>query len=983
MKQLKPMMLFIVLLFNTLNAKDLPKLTYSGDNPKVQNPLSPEDSQKHIVTPDGFKAVLFASEPDIINPIAMSWDEKGRCYVLQSVDYPHKLNPKSLKGNDKITICEDTDGDGRADKFKVFANDLSLATGITCVKGGVIVCMAPEMIFLQDSNGDDKYDKRTTLFTGFGLRDTHAGPANIRYGLDNHIWGSVGYSGFKGQVGGKDKNFTMGVYRFSTDGKNLDFAGRFNNNTWGLGLSESFDIFGSTANNNHLVHIGIPQWYHKFVTTNSQPKKKKRRFHNVENIQSHYNVKTILKEPMQQVDVRGGYTAAAGSCLYTARAYPKKYWNRAVLINEPTAAVVHQAFLVKNGAGYKEEDGGNLFASSDMWCSPVFSDVGPEGFVWVADWYNPVIQHNPDRRGMPNRIWNAKRGKYNAHQNPLRDTQHGRIYRVVYKKNSPHQTTQLKKSDTRGLIKALKSDNMFWRTTAQRMIVENKIKSLSKDLVALIKDEKVDDIGMNGAAVHALWTLQGLGDLDGKDKKINQVVYDALTHPSPAVRKAATMVLPLSEESSDALVTKGLLVDKDMGTRLAAILKSAELPKTKKLKQALSSSLKNNPTKDKWIKSALDISHSSDSSTPDSEDNSEKADVSFHIKVIPDKMAFATKELKVKAGQKVKITFENNGNMQHNLVVLLPESLKSFGKKVDQFIKHPSAMKKHYVPDSKAVIAKTIMLDPGKTDTIVFQVPDILGDFPYVCTFPGHWRMMQGVMKVERNEKRPFSILAKTDKAPLVLSVGSGSSHDFARWFGEEDGFTLNKIGVQFDYTPVNPKLDQQISKCDILFLSANQKLPAPAEKEIFKHADSGKSIMINHPSTWYNWKRWPDYNLKLVGGGSKSHEKITEFEVKVIKPEHPLMQDVAKSFKITDELYRWSKHQKNKQASDIEVLAIGKSLKTGKEYPVVWIVQYAKTKIVCNTLGHDGRAHQNKDYKKILENTLKWMLTKNSISKR
>ena len=148
-------------------------------------------------TPAEFRVELFASEPDIIKPITFTFDERGRLWVVEAMDYPNEVlngNP----GDDRIKILEDTNGDGRADKFTVFAEHLNLPTSLTFANGGVIVAAAPHFLFLKDTNGDDKADVRQVLNTGWGLRDTHAGPSNLQYAPDNHIWGVVGYSGFDG-----------------------------------------------------------------------------------------------------------------------------------------------------------------------------------------------------------------------------------------------------------------------------------------------------------------------------------------------------------------------------------------------------------------------------------------------------------------------------------------------------------------------------------------------------------------------------------------------------------------------------------------------------------------------------------------------------------------------------------------------------------------------------------------------------------------
>ena len=179
---------------------------------------------KHMHVPEGFEVQLFASEPDIARPIAMTWDERGRLWIAETVDYPNNLQPEG-QGHDRIKICEDTDGDGKADRFTVFADKLSIPTGLTFANGGLIVSQAPDMLFLKSSKKDDKADVRKALFTGFGTRDTHAGPSNLRLGLDGWVWATVGYSGFKGRVGDRDSTFSQGVFRFKPDGSQAGVPG--------------------------------------------------------------------------------------------------------------------------------------------------------------------------------------------------------------------------------------------------------------------------------------------------------------------------------------------------------------------------------------------------------------------------------------------------------------------------------------------------------------------------------------------------------------------------------------------------------------------------------------------------------------------------------------------------------------------------------------------------------------------------------------
>ncbi|MFY0652700.1 MAG: ThuA domain-containing protein [Cyclobacteriaceae bacterium] len=1099
---------FAICLFFSCTSQNekLPELTYTGEEPRVQNPLSPEASQKHIQVPEGFEAVLFASEPDIINPIAFAWDEGGRLWVVQSQDYPHGLG--NDVGGDRITICEDTNGDGRADKFTDYATEQSLTTGLVIVKGGIIVAQAPEIAFLEDTDGDDKMDKRTVLFGGFGTWDTHAGPANLKYGLDNNIWGSVGYSGFENEFEGKNIEFKMGVYRFSKDGKYFEPIGQFNNNTWGLGIREDFEIFGSTANNNHACYVGIPLRHYDYL------RKKPTWAINSDFIQGHYEITSVDTIPLQQVDVRGGYTAAAGANFYTARNYPQEY-QRQMYVNEPTGHLVHIARIVHDGAGYMEVDGGNIFASTDAWTAPVYTETGPDGNLWVADWYNPVIQHNPDRRGMDNQIWNDERGEGNAHINSLRDKGHGRIYIIRHVDGDDSDITEIDVNDNDALLEALQSDNMFWRTTAQRLIVENNKTDLIPNLLKLARDEGNSDAsGFNGAAVHALWTLDGLGVLDGSNLEATKVVTNSLSSKSDAVRRAGLVLLRNTEQSSDELAKSGLLKDADLHIRLAAILRAGELPETDLLSKAIAEASKDQTNNsDKWLSAALKVYYRELNTDVIDEDNvtmlipsaaekrvvwrytedkpadnwyasdfddspwaegrspfggkdmskvktswsksdiymrreidlneiinepvlkimhddnydvyvngqplisengvseiykyvkldsalgqlfikgknviavhchdnggkqyidagigkvsKPKADVVFDLNTVSQKMAFDRTVLNATVGQTVEIVLTNKDEMPHNLVVIEKGSLEAFGKMVDGFLDNPEAPKVGYVPNSRYVLAATEMIDPGVKTSIIFKLPNLPGRYPFVCTFPGHWRMMQGVIIVSA----PGTYISDDPNAKRISMMGGGGSHDFTRFFGVQDGKFLSEEGKNtVTYTESSTQFGSWMDESDILYICNNKPLDQDTRKKIFSHVNAGKGLIIYHPGIWYNWKDWPEYNKELVGGGSKSHEKLQEFEVQVVKPNHPLMKGVPSKFRIIDELYRFVQDPKG---TDVEVLAIGKGLESGEEFPVVWVVKHPKAKIVANTLGHDARAHDLKAYQTILKNTIKWV---------
>jgi type 1 glutamine amidotransferase len=218
-------------------------------------------------------------------------------------------------------------------------------------------------------------------------------------------------------------------------------------------------------------------------------------------------------------------------------------------------------------------------------------------------------------------------------------------------------------------------------------------------------------------------------------------------------------------------------------------------------------------------------------------------------------------------------------------------------------------------------------------------------------------------------------------KMTLTLIVGGGSSHDFDRWFNREDSMILQATGKgAVSYTDKPESILPLLRNLDALYLSNNQPLTNAELREGIVHfADAGKGLLLVHPAIWYNWKDWPEYNRGLVGGGSRSHDKYGEFEVTVVEPAHPIVAGVPKTFKITDELYRF---EKDPEGTPILVLATGKEPSSGKTYPILWIVQHPKGRIVCNTLGHDGQAHQHQAYKTILQNSLLWVTKQSSSDK-
>lgn len=915
--------------------------------PLVQEPLTPEQSMALMQVPVGFKLELFASEPMIVNPIFITWDEKGRLWAIETVDYPNEIKEGDT-GDDRIKILEDTDGDGKADKVTVFAENLNIPTSFVFSNGGLIVSQSPSFLFLKDTNGDDVADVREEILPGWGKNDTHAQASNLRYGLDNQIWGVVGYSGYKNGKSGVDSvGFGNSMYRFDPNTRDLEFISTVSNNVWGLGFSEEFDIFASTANNTHTAFMGMPNRYMQKVGINET---------GVQKLDAHYEMRSVTQN-LRQVDVMGGFTAAAGHSLYTARNFPKSYWNKIAFVTEPTGRVIHRVNLKQEGAGFIEDgDGWNLLTSADDWAAPILAEVGPDGAVWVADWYNFIIQHNPTPNVASAGI-DAVNGPGNAYINPLRDVSKGRIYRISYKEMDKKNKLKLSADDASGLIKALSNDNMFWRTHAQRLLVEKNDKSVFSKLYKLVQNTNLDEIGLNPGAIHALWTLHGLKAFDGTNAEALEVAKKALTHPCAGVRKAAIQVLPKTAESFDAINKSDAFNDQDFRVRLAAVLATTDMPESAAIaKELVTMAEKEENFDDMWLNYGLTISSKMNAegfraeflnrgmdANPSLMDASIAQRLAFgsqltamplrrqfrrfsedikpevignefaisgamqfnvpgpqgaaqsgpkpkpeykglvmaqgnrkdgyglyfldnklnftinqngkaytvssteplpekftfmaglqqdgfmklkidgkevgsvmtqgllskdldlplrvgmdmgkgndKIAIYPDTfmmprytpftagkleilkrstapvasgpvdkviellvkkdvMKYETELLTAEAGTTIQIVLKNPDFMQHNFVLLKPNTAEKVGAAVDKLVTDPNGAKMHYVPAMPEVLAYTPMVDPGGSFTLTIVLPNQPGDYPYICTFPGHWRIMQGVLRVTKS----------------------------------------------------------------------------------------------------------------------------------------------------------------------------------------------------------------------------------------
>ncbi|MDE0595901.1 MAG: ThuA domain-containing protein [Roseibacillus sp.] len=531
----------------------LPKLSYrpaavpkDPDNPvgtlnEIQDPLSPEESLKLAQIPAGFELKVFAREPMIVNPIAIGWDHRGRLWVVEAFDYPHKIGTE--KPGDRIKILEDADRDGVADKVTIFAEGLNICTSVLPMSDGAIATDGKDVVYLVDKDGDDKVDERRVIWSGIGLRDTHACTSNLRYGFDGWIYATVGYSGIDTVVAGKVHKSSQGVFRFREDGSDFEIIQNTSNNTWGLSFTEEGDLVGSTANGNPSWYLTIPNRYFEMVGRKPQQVARADQEEPLYPITGDY----FQNNPKEQC------SSGSGHAIYTARRFPESWWNKRALICEPPMHLVAAPRHENRGDSFSTTRfESNLYASADAWSAPVAAEVGPDGAVWIADWYNPICNHNPFRP-------HHKRGAGNAHVNDDRDREHGRIYRIYPSGSKDDPFPNLLSAE--GCIEGLKHSNLLWRLAARRLsrkhLDPNAWNSfVVRDSIAAAANSRL--LGRSQELFRELF--------ESEETSSVRLLHDRSLHP--LVRKAAALRLveAASDPSLGAELAKLLVADQALQT---------------------------------------------------------------------------------------------------------------------------------------------------------------------------------------------------------------------------------------------------------------------------------------------------------------------------------------------------------------------------------------------------------------------------------
>lgn len=527
----------------------------------MQVSLAPEQSIHCATAPSPFKVEQWASEADVggIKALqAFAFDERGRVWAVETFDYPNTVK-EPFAGGDRVVILEDSDGDRVMDRHTVFVSGLNIPQGIEIVPQGVVVAMAPHLVLFTDKDGDDKADVATgqILYTGFRKNDpgdTHGGITHLKYGIDGWLYGVVGYNG--GTV--KGVGFTQSLWRARLDGSKFEVLGKLGNNSAGIGISEDGEVFGSSANNDHTFHVAIPGTEAlKGISAYGQ------------------SYKPITKD-ICQGDWFGNFTAASNHEIYTARIFPKEYWNRAAFICDGTGHLVAVDFLKRKGSTWEAtrlDAAPNLFASTDAWSAPVQARTGPDGAVWVLDWYNYLFLHNGE----------APEGVGHAYISDLRVKKANRIYRVAPKDGRLDAMPDLSAASVAQLVQTFANTNLHWRSSAQKLLLRRTYlpgekAALEGLLLAALKSRAKDEVDNDPYYIHALWTAKELGMFEGAPAKWDSVLKAGLLHPAAGARMNVLKAMPLNAAASAAIKAQGTVNDADAHVRIQALLALAGNP---------------------------------------------------------------------------------------------------------------------------------------------------------------------------------------------------------------------------------------------------------------------------------------------------------------------------------------------------------------------------------------------------------------------
>jgi putative membrane-bound dehydrogenase-like protein len=570
-----------------------PKPDASG--PAAQSPASEKTSFR--LSDTELNIELCAAEPDIISPVAMAWDASGRLFVAEMIGYPE------TEGLCRIALLEDTDGDGRYERKATFADRLNFVNSVMPFRNGIFATAAPDLLYLEDTDGDGQADIRRVEWTGFATGSQQLRANALHWGLDNWIYGANGRVG--GDVRRPEAPAESAVSLRTRDFRFDPIHGRFESLVGQSQFGQSHDDWGNrflSWNTIPLRHVLLDD-----AESGGSLHSSAEAVVNIADPSDTGRVYPVSPPPRQfNGEQATYYNATCGLAVYRGEALGPQYAGNAFFCESLTNLITRRV-LIAEGPTFvarraETETDREFLASTDSWFHPVFLTTGPDGALYVVDFYREFVEHPiyvADRRARAETDWR-------------RGADHGRLWRITRKEKAtaaaggkadalPARTPRLQKLPAAELAPLLAHPVGWWRDTAQRLLIERQDKTAAPLLRTLLKESDSPR-----ARSHALWTLRGLDELtesdlitglSDADGQVRRQALRAVSAPlamaagvrgklaaladdaDPRVRFQAALSLELTDAGLAAPVLADLIErDHDRWTRLAVLCSASAHP---------------------------------------------------------------------------------------------------------------------------------------------------------------------------------------------------------------------------------------------------------------------------------------------------------------------------------------------------------------------------------------------------------------------
>jgi putative membrane-bound dehydrogenase-like protein len=492
-----------------------PALALAGLLPAWPQGLSPQDAAGRMRVPDGFAARLVAAEPLVRQPVAIDFDDRGRLWVLQYLQYPNPAGlkrvkvdrysrtvydrvpeppPRGPRGDDRVTILEDTDGDGRMDRARDFVAGLNLSTGFAFGHGGVFVLQVPYLLFYPDRDGDDVPDgDPDVLLSGFGMEDTSGVANSLTWGPDGFLYGCQG-TNVSSSVRGIE--FQQGIWRYHPLTHRFELFAEGGGNCWGMDFDRHGNLLVSTNVGGFTALHAVQGGYYW------------KQFGKHGDLHNPYAYGFFDHVPHR--NFRGGHVTVGG-IVYRGDSFPERFRDKFIAA-DLLGHAVYWHDLEPAGSTFRSAHGGELLLANDAWFAPTDVALGPEGAVYVSDWYDKRTAH-PD----PDADW---------------DRSNGRVYKIEARGTRPYSGEDLRKLPSGKLAALLSHRNDWLVRKARRILADRRDPEVILPLRTLVLESTDDEV-----ALQALWTLHVSGGFS------EGFALRALGHRSPDVRAWAVRLL--------------------------------------------------------------------------------------------------------------------------------------------------------------------------------------------------------------------------------------------------------------------------------------------------------------------------------------------------------------------------------------------------------------------------------------------------------